>query len=94
MFLYSRQNELNHPQVEAVHPTTPNVQSSLGFSHLIPTSMLDSTNKGPRRSSVTEYSSKLAQKMPCPSLVRGASNSSGGDSQLPSLENRKSRGSL
>ena len=88
MFLCSRRNSSTCPQVEGIHLSAPNVQSSLVFSHLTPTPALDSASEGPQRSSVIVNSNELAKKIPCTSLAKGASNSSEDESQLLSLESR------
>lgn len=94
MFLRSGRDASTRPQAKAVHPPAPNVQSSLGSSSLTPTPALDSASEGPRRSSVTVNPNELGQKIPRASLAEDASNSSGGESQLPSLGSRRSRGTL
>ena len=94
MFLRSGRNISTRLQVKAVYLPAPNIKSSLGSSHLTPTPALYSASKGPRRSSVTINPSELAQKIPCASLTKSASNISRGESQLPSLRSRKSQGKL
>ena len=94
MFLRSGRNASTRPQVKPVHTPAPNVQSSLGSSRLTPTPALDSASERPRRSSVTVNPIELGQKIARASLAGGARNSSGGESQLPSLGSRRLRGTL
>ena len=96
MVLRSGRDASTRPQVKAVRQPAPNEQSNLGSSRLTSTSALDSASEAPQRSSATAHPDGLGQKIPRASLdpPGSASNSSGGESLLPSLGSRRSRGTL
>ena len=94
--LLNGRNASTFPQVKAVCQPALNKISSLGSSCLTLISALHSASEIPGRSSATVHPDGLGQKIPRASLdpPGSASNSSEGESLLPSLGSCRLRGTL